>query len=198
MTIYYTYLYFDPSTSQHIYVGKGKEKRAYEHLSRCANKTFRWRLNKMAEKEVAPEIRLYPQETEQGAHELEIFLISLIGRRDQNKGRLLNHTDGGDGASNPCKESIEKRVSKMKGQKRSPEFCALISKLKKGKKRGAPWNKGITGYKVGPRKKQSKPAWNKGLPSPLKGTTIPQERKDRIASSKLGKKRGPYKNSRIP
>lgn len=185
MSNYYAYLYHDPSTSQHIYVGKGHGKRAYTHLSNAENKALGGRIKKMADIGVAPEIRLYPQDSEQGALDLEMFLISLIGRRDLNKGTLFNHTDGGDGMKNPSEEAKERWKEKNVGRKRTPETCAKISEAKRGKKRTSPtWNKGKTGLQT---------AWNKGLPSPLKGTTIPQERKDRIAASKLGKKRGPYK-----
>lgn len=153
MTQFYTYLYFDPSTSQHLYVGKGKDKRAYQHLSKADNKHLSNRIKKMADNGVAPTIRLYPQDSEQGALDLEIFLISLIGRRDLGTGQLCNHTDGGDGLINPSQETRDKisktltgrpnkntgnapgRITSFRGKKRSEEFCENLSKSMMGKKR---------------------------------------------------------------
>jgi hypothetical protein len=45
---------------------------------------------------------------------LEIELIKQYGRKDKNKGTLVNLTDGGDGLLNPTKEQIENRTKKTK------------------------------------------------------------------------------------
>ena len=52
------------------------------------------------------------------AYELEMFLISELGRKDLNKGILVNMTDGGDGCNNwnddRTKNMIEKNRKNMK------------------------------------------------------------------------------------
>ena len=47
---------------------------------------------------------------------LEIELIKQYGRKDKNKGTLVNLTDGGDGLLNPTKEQIENRTKKLRSQ----------------------------------------------------------------------------------
>jgi len=66
------------------------------------------------------------------AHELEELLISELRERGAV---LCNLTNGGKGTAGyrASKESVARRAKKMKGIKRSAEFCAAISKAKTGK-----------------------------------------------------------------
>lgn len=59
----------------------------------------------------------------EAAKELEIFLISLYGRRDLNKGSLCNLTDGGDIRVNTfVSEETRQKISKIHtGRKHSKE-----------------------------------------------------------------------------
>jgi hypothetical protein len=74
------------------------------------------------------------------AIELEVFLISLYGRKDNKTGVLCNLTDGGEGTKNVT-ESVRKKISeRRKGIRtlsldyiRSEEHCKKISESKKGK-----------------------------------------------------------------
>jgi hypothetical protein len=74
------------------------------------------------------------------AIELEVFLISLYGRKDTKTGILCNLTDGGEGTKNVT-ESVRKKISeRRKGIRnlpldyvRSKTHCENLSLAKKGK-----------------------------------------------------------------
>lgn len=71
------------------------------------------------------------------ACELEIFLISLYGRKDLNKGTLINMTDGGEGTVGIKRsiEAYEKTRQSHIGKKRSEETKQKQRLLKLGKSR---------------------------------------------------------------
>lgn len=48
------------------------------------------------------------------AYELEMFLISELGRKDLKKGRLVNLTDGGDGCKRPNDDMVAKMIKANK------------------------------------------------------------------------------------
>lgn len=68
------------------------------------------------------------------AKELEIFLISLYGRRDLGLGNLVNMTDGGEGSfGRECKqESKDKIAAGNRGKVYSEETRKKWSELRKG------------------------------------------------------------------
>jgi hypothetical protein len=83
------------------------------------------------------------------AKEIEIALISFLGRKDLKNGRLVNMTNGGDGVVGHSPEAIEKirkahigrkhskreiqkRVNANKGKKRSKKFKDSVSDRMKG------------------------------------------------------------------
>jgi hypothetical protein len=92
---FYTYVYKDPKTNLPIYIGKGCEDRAWKHKW---GKHHLANVNKKRSKEgFSMEPMIYKQDSEQGAFDLEMHLINIIGRKDLGKGPLLNKTDGGEG-----------------------------------------------------------------------------------------------------
>ncbi len=132
--VYYVYVYLDPRICgdfkygglifDHLpfYVGKGKNKRAYEHIRLVdKEKCNLHKRNKI--KSIIREtsslplvIKLYSDLTENDALQLESHIINLIGRKDLSAGPLLNLTDGGDGITN-VSESTRKLISdRMKGE----------------------------------------------------------------------------------
>jgi len=58
------------------------------------------------------------------------FLISFYGRKDIGTGCLRNHTDGGDGASNPSNETRIKISQGNKGKKLSSKNNRKFEKNK--------------------------------------------------------------------
>lgn len=106
MAILYRHLKPD---GENFYIGIGNSvKRAYSKSGR--SKFWRDTVNKHGY-----EIQILKTDlTWEEAAELEIMLISYYGRRDLNLGTLVNLTDGGDGQSNPSKESrLKMRGNKM-------------------------------------------------------------------------------------
>lgn len=154
MNIYYTYVYLDPrkpgiykyvlSNNENItfnyepfYIGKGKKNRDKYHLYlRTSNKTHNKHLTSKIRKIINETnqnpiiIRQLDNVIEQKALDLEIKLITAIGRHDLNTGSLCNHSDGGESNSN--------KVITNKARIHNGVF-------KKGQ---IPWNKDKTGYCV--------------------------------------------------
>ena len=116
MSIYYVYFYLrskDSKTAKEgtpYYIGKGKKNRAkikHKHVS--------------VPKDESKIILVEQNLTELQAFILERYFIRWFGRKDLGTGILWNKTDGGEGISGQSKETIEKRVSKIRGKKQSKE-----------------------------------------------------------------------------
>lgn len=98
MTMFYTYIYRDPSRqNEPFYVGKGTKDRAFSHLKRKDRHPMTHRVQKMLREGVQPDIEIIPAIDEKHAFFMEECCIQVIGRRDLGKGPLLNLTDGGEG-----------------------------------------------------------------------------------------------------
>lgn len=97
---YYTYIYYDPSRlNEPIYVGKGCNERAWQHLKSKRKSPFIQRLQFMKKNGVTPIIGIYSDIDEELSLLIEEELILKFGRKDLGKGPLLNLTDGGEGTS---------------------------------------------------------------------------------------------------
>ncbi|MGH7744610.1 MAG: hypothetical protein ACREQ5_07310, partial [Candidatus Dormibacteria bacterium] len=94
--MFYTYIYFDPSREESIYIGKGSGDRSKYHFERKDKHPFTQRLQFMKKHNIKPVIEQYTMPTEQDAFELEIALIKFYGRKDLGTGPLLNLTNGGE------------------------------------------------------------------------------------------------------
>ena len=107
-----------------FYIGIGKGKRPYVK----SNRSKFW---KNVVKKYGYKIEIvYSTTSWEDACELESFLIQLYGRKDLNKGTLVNLTDGGDGTLNhkvTKEQRIKLRESRL-GKKDSES-----TKLKKSK-----------------------------------------------------------------
>lgn len=128
---FYVYTYRDQKGI--FYVGKGKGKRAFDHL----NPTYKSRVAaKVRNMNETPIVDIWNVDSETKALELEVKLISLLGRKDLGTGRLMNLTNGGDGASGICRSEETKRKNSIANTGRifSEEHRANISKSRTGKK----------------------------------------------------------------
>lgn len=128
---YYTYIYFDPSrNNEPIYVGKGSGKRNLYHLTRKKIRhPFIQRLEYMKELNIEPIIQAIYGLDEVCAYELEMEFISFFGRKDLNKGPLLNLTDGGGrNTGSVLSEGHRRRIGeKSKGRIKTPETRKKLS-----------------------------------------------------------------------
>jgi hypothetical protein len=137
---YYTYLYFDPSRNEPIYIGKGCGKRLFKHLNRKDNHPFTNRLKKMGREGVTPIItKLCDGVDAELALLVEMEAISKFGRKDLLLGPLLNLTDGGEGLIGPSEATRLKigasNTGKTLGIKKSKESNDRRSKSLTGLKK---------------------------------------------------------------
>ena len=123
--MYYVYIYRDPRPEKSnavVYVGMGKNNRAWDHLRHSTNK----RLNALIKKlqrdnyDVNP-VLMFENLTKEQAIEKEIELIRLYGRADLQAGTLFNLTAGGEGTAELNVESLAKRAANIKATFSTPE-----------------------------------------------------------------------------
>ncbi len=96
-----------------FYVGMGSRKRAFDKYSR----NYYWK-NIVKKHDYTCEIVAKDLSIED-AYELEMFIISELGRKDLNKGRLVNLTNGGDGHNTPNSEVIKTLIEKNRHNMKS-------------------------------------------------------------------------------
>lgn len=109
----------DPHTHEPFYVGKGTNKRMYEHYrtrTRLKNPLLRNKLLKLAASGLKPGYLVYANKLEESkSFEIEKRLISIYGKRIDRTGILCNLTDGGEGNSAPwTNERKQQHSNKMK------------------------------------------------------------------------------------
>ena len=131
---YYVYIYLDPRKPgiykyndftlfyEPFYVGKGKNRRLYNHLEKKKLLKNTFKNNKI--KKIlhnGHNLKQYIIKIKNNlslicSNNLEIKLINEIGRYDLNKGPLTNLTDGGDFGTDGYKHNIEvkKYISRIK------------------------------------------------------------------------------------
>lgn len=123
MNSFYTYAYFSES-GKIYYIGKGKGRRAwdknYRSVRRPPNK------NNI--------IILKNNLTEEEAFRHEVYMISVIGRRNLGTGSLMNMTDGGDGVSGLVRSDEykkQKSISMKEYYKKPDNYSKLCIHNKK-------------------------------------------------------------------
>lgn len=107
MSIYYVYAYIHPVTNVPFYVGYGKNNRMFSHLNEAKKPKLKCTshktntIKKILSQGLVPIIKVIDSNlSKETACELEIFLISILGRRDLETGSLTNLTSGGEGVQN--------------------------------------------------------------------------------------------------
>jgi hypothetical protein len=139
--IFYVYIYFDPRNFgdfiydelrfeyEPFYVGKGSGDRFKIHLYESVSKRSSPKLNKIRsilENNLQPIIiKLKDNLSENEAYELESKVICMIGRKDLEKGPLINLTDGGLFEKNKV-WSKDDRAKISKSLKESQKFQNFV------------------------------------------------------------------------
>lgn len=123
MNIYYIYIYYKPNNMEPFYVGYGKNNRKYHHLNEAiknpGQKSGEHKLNiirKILKNNETPIIEVLKENlSREEACELEVKLISEIGRIDLGTGPLTNKTQGGDGVVDWSDEMRKQASERCKG-----------------------------------------------------------------------------------
>jgi hypothetical protein len=127
---YCIYLHIKLTNGEPFYVGKGSKSRVINKSNR--SKWWKRTVDKYGYDVILIEENL----TEEEAFEKEKYWIDRIGRRDLDKGPLVNMTDGGEGTSGRkwiVSEETKKKMSLSKiGIKHSDEHNQNISKSNRG------------------------------------------------------------------
>ena len=136
---YYTYAFLREDGTPY-YIGKGKGNRAFRKR-RGSNPPPSDRI-----------LILKKDLSEEDAFSHEVYMISVLGRKDLGTGISRNKTDGGEGSAGHASPRKGKKLSeetkrKMSeaAKKRIYDKKAWSEKMKKSHKSQEPWNKGKTG-----------------------------------------------------
>ena len=113
--IFYTYAYLRKDGKPY-YIGKGKNKRAYDKKRHSAYVPSKDRI-----------LILKENLTEEEAFKHEIYMIAVFGRKDLGTGILYNLTDGGEGPSGYVySEEQRKKMSDMRKGKSRPKHSEIM------------------------------------------------------------------------
>jgi hypothetical protein len=117
---YYIYFHINPLKNEIFYVGKGKNKRAFEKYRRSEYwlkyvKKYGYIIDIVEE-----------NLTEDEAFSKEIDYIKRIGRKDLGSGTLINLTNGGDGCVSPSIDTKNKLSLANMGKRKGSENHSSI------------------------------------------------------------------------
>ena len=127
--IFYVYAYFEPGAEMPFYVGKGTRYRSRIHLSRSHNTAVTQAITDLRCNGLEPEVRLLFFGTHEECKCEEIHLIQLFGRRDLDRGPLLNLTDGGDGTLRRPRHEAERALLRAAAKQQRNEAAARAKKV---------------------------------------------------------------------
>ena len=126
--IFYVYEHWRPDTGACFYVGKGKEKRAWD-MKNMRNRHHMAITSKLTSLGFCVDVRIVVDKvSEEVALNLEIDRIAMYGMEN-----LSNMTSGGDGLRNPSKETRAKISQSQKARLAKPGAREALSRQNKGR-----------------------------------------------------------------
>lgn len=192
---FYVYRYVDTATDEVIYVGKGKNDRAYSHWKSLATPKRSHFLNRLRAIQTAgqePLIEIMLSDlTEAEALAKEVELIRLYGRRITGSGTLCNVTPGGEGCMLPP-DKLRARAAAisrgLKGKKRPAESIAKVAEAKRrwyieNPERAAIAIAALNRARNNPETEAKRIA---AVRKAHTGREWPQESKDKLSASRMG------------
>jgi hypothetical protein len=193
-----------------FYIGKGKNKRLYDHVFKAKNtkqQTFRLNLIRkiLSSGNYPLSLTLRTDLSESDAFQIEKYVIGVIGRRDKGFGPLTNLSDGGEGDAGWSSNRKGKTYSEIYGNEKasiikeklsatqrkritSKDTKEKISKLRTGKKLSDQ-----TKAKISSSNKGRKITWGDKISASLKLLPIKIDKIEHLR--KLGSQRNGVKLS---
>jgi hypothetical protein len=183
MNKFYTYAYLREDRTPY-YVGKGTGKRAYSKHQKSKIKGGYF---------IPPEknriLILKQNLTEEDAFKHEIYMIAVLGRKDNGTGILRNLTDGGEGVSNPSEETRRKIREANIGKTPSEETKRKIREGNIGKTHSEEsrrkMSEAMKGRTISEQHKRK-------MSESLKGRTFSEESRRKLSAAKKGEKNNNY------
>jgi len=188
MNNYYIYLHINILTGEPFYVGKGKNNRAFSKKSR--NQWWFHIVNKYGYDILFLEENLNKSES----YIKEKYWIDRIGRKDLNKGPLVNLTDGGEGSLNykHNEESIKKIMSYVNNRDYSgdnnPNFNNKWSVEKRNSQKEKFKYRDYTGNNNPFYGKEHSDEFKKSVSDRLKGVPLNSQHRKKISDANKGRK----------
>jgi len=128
MKVFYVYEHWRPDTGVCFYVGKGKDKRAWD-MKNMRNRHHMAITSKLTSLGMCVDVRIVMDKlSEDTAFNLEIDRIALYGIEN-----LANMTAGGDGLKNPSQETREKISKSQKARFARPGEFEKLSSQREGR-----------------------------------------------------------------
>lgn len=182
--IFYVYEHWRPDTGACFYVGKGKDKRAWD-MKGMRNRHHMAITSKLTALGFCVDVRIICRDMlEENAFNLEIERIAFYGVEN-----LSNMTGGGDGLKNPSKETREKISKSQKARFQQPGVKEKMSQINKGRITSDATKKKLSLIFKG---KKHLPETIELLRKKAKFRKIPQSTREAQKLAVTGKKRPPF------
>jgi len=183
--VFYVYEHWRPDTGKCFYVGKGRDRRAWD-MKNMRNRHHMAVTSKLTSIGLCVDVRLIASNiSEDAALSLEIDLIASHGMDN-----LTNMTSGGDGLKSPCEETrLKMSISQKKRFRENPDQIAKMSQSRKGRTTSKETKAKLSAAGAG--RTHSVDARNK-ISIARKAAGIPEHVREAQRKALTGKKRAPF------
>lgn len=210
---YYVYEHWRPDEGVIFYVGKGKERRAWEFKA-GRNKWHRHIVSKLGDLGLSVDVRIIEHHDDEKAAFFQER--GLISHWRSMGAHLVNVTDGGEGQSGyvHTEETREKLRIKMTGRKMTPEWRAKIGKSNtgregwsRGKKLSASHIEAVANAHRGAKRcdqaranmraAKSSPEWKEAFGAKYRGVKKSAAQIEKMRAANLGKTHGEQARKKV-